>query len=1837
MISIAGYNITTTLYESSRTAVYRGTRQCDQVPVVLKTLNVEYPEADDIARFKREYEIMQMLHVEGVLEVYGLEKYDHSLLMILEDFGGEALSRVLASRKLQLAEFLQIALAVTRILGEIHQQQVLHKDINPSNILWNPDTHHVKIIDFGISAVLPHEHPAITNLDVLEGTLAYMSPEQTGRMNRSLDFRSDFYSLGVTLYELLLGFLPFQTTDKMELLHCHLARAPQAPHELNQNIPKSVSGIVMKLMAKMPEDRYQSTRGLSADLQQCLEQLTQTGQIRYIAIGSQDVPECFHIPQRLYGRGKHTDRVLAAFARIKKAGGRECVMVAGPDGIGKSAFLRELQPLLVKKSGCFITVSCEQSTRRHTPYLPLVQACQALLRQILTESREGITQWKQKLLSAIGEHGRLALEILPQIKLILGNDLGQPAEMPENDPYRKTFLLKRLLQVFMTPKHPLVLGVDDIQHADPASVQLFQQLLLTDDSHHLLLIGTYREKDLSAEHPVQILLQEAGDRISHLVLTPFSLEELNQVLADTFRCPSKETIALAKVVLKKTLGNPFAVKEFLKSLYEEELVLFDAQAGAWKWHLEQIQGMALSDNVVELMTTRIQKLPDHVKRLLQLAACIGNRFDLHTLAHAQNKSEAATVKDLHAAVREGLLLPTDETYKYVHYFEADDLRQFAPHVMYDFVHNHVREAVESMISADQQAVLHLAIGRHLLHCELLQDEQENNLMTIVHHLNLATHLLRDPEEKVELARLNLLAGRYTKAAASYQSALQYVTAGITLLGKTGWQQHYALMFALVKEQAEIEYLHGNFEQSEQLLDLALAQARSNIHQVQLYTLRIVQYTLQAKYHDAIRVGRTALALLNTALPDEADLQAVLQTEIVQLKKHLRAQNVAELIQRPDLAIPVHHATLQILDALILPTFQVQQPLYQLVVTKILNICLQYGLAPEAAFGFAQYGDLLGSAWGYYRAGYEFGMLAVRITERFGDEGQKCKTLGTLVSELLPWTKHVKHAHELADQAYQAGVYSGELQCAGLTLMHKVLNVFCAGDNLEQILADLPQFLHFSQKPHNQMATDVMTGCRLIIHNLCGLSSDRLTFDGDGMDETRYLAQCRETPGNTALAVYWTLKAQVLYLYGVTKQALQLAVKAVSVQETFMSFMIRVEHNFYYSLSLAARISHVAESEAQRYREQLETNQKQMKIWADNCPDNFQHKYLLVQAEKARLGNNPFAAMQLYKQAIQTAKEHEFIQDEALSHELAARFYLRNGFKKIAELHLKEAYANYQLWGAKRKAALLLDHYPQLLSDKKQPQTDHLQTDTRSSTKIAIPTTEKGLSILDLHTVMKATQAISGEIELANLLKKMMKIAIENAGAQKGWLILHKDDQWYLEAASSVEQDEVEVLQTVPIPLETEDSEQETELLPCSLIRYVIRTTEPLVLTDAARSGSFTNDHYIASHQAKSVLCTPLIKQGRMIGILYLENNLTTGAFTPDRLELLNMLLSQMAISIENATLYKQLKEALSQQIQLSDNQVELTNAYSRFVPSEFLSLLNKKSIVDVRLGDQVEEEITVMFSDIRGFTPLSEQMSPQENFNFINSYLSQMGPIIRDYHGFIDKYIGDAIMALFPTDADEAVQASIAMLKQLEHYNQGRQRAGYQPIQIGIGLNTGMLMLGTVGEQDRMDGTVISDAVNLASRIEGMTKIYGVSLLISETTYFQLQDASKYAIRIIDQVQAKGKSEPVTVFEVFDGDPPDMIDRKLKTLVLFKQGFKMYHQTKFAGANALFNEVLRISETEKLKQIEEAQELFNEILHVNPNDKVAQIYVQRCENIKKYGVSEEWAGVWAWIEALQNR
>jgi len=1771
MIKLPGIKVLAQIYESDNSVVYRGIREQDHKAVILKFLKQDYPTPSELTRYKQEYEITRNLNIEGVVKSYALEPYQRTLVIISEDFGASSLKQLFngsvdTGHILSLAKFLKLAIQTAEILGAIHTANIIHKDINPANIVFNPETEIIKIIDFGISTQLTRENPTLKNPNVLEGTLAYMSPEQTGRMNRSLDYRTDFYSLGVTFYELLTGQLPFENTDALELVHSHIAKQPIPPHLLGggeeergrggEPCLKAVSDIVMKLMAKTAEERYQSAWGLKADLEECLFQLQANGTIADFPLGSKDMSDKFQIPQKLYGRESEVKTLRTAFDRVSQ-GKTEMMLVAGYSGIGKSVLVAEVHKPITQKRGYFISGKFDQF-QRNIPYLAVVSAFQGLMRQLLTESEAQLNLWREKLLAAFGSKGQVIIEVIPEVELIIGKQPPLPELSPAESQNRFNLVFQNFIRAFCAKEHPLVIFLDDLQWADSATLKLIELMMTDTDTQYLFLIGAYRDNEVNPTHPLMITLEglrNLGATVNFITLAPLNSKHINQLIADTLHSDTSSVKPLAELVVHKTGGNPFFVYEFLKTLYAENLITFDFERHGWQWDISTIEAQEITDNVVELMIGKLKKLPPVTQQVLRLAACVGADFDLNTLSIISEKSTSEVFTDLTAAVQSGLILPISG---------LDEELLIQNH---KFLHDRVQQAAYSLIDEKHKQEIHLKVGRLLLN-KFEKHELEERIFDIVNHLNKGQSLLDDKGEKEQLARLNLIAGRKAKLSSAYQPAL-YITNGIKLLPHNSWEEDYHRTFLYHLEKGEIEYLTASWDEALLTFDEALEHIDSLLDRCKVNEYKVTLYRIKNDLESSLYLGVQTLELLGIklkAFPEEDELIA----EVNQANETIAARKIENFIDLPEMQDPEKLAAMVLLRECVPSSYFLGSRLLFILGIKMIELSLTYGNSPHSSIGYIYYSLTLAFVAQDFETAYKFGSFALRLN----DDKYQIKPYEALILNMWGgfvshYTEHLDRSKEHLMRGYYSGVENGAYQWAGYCAINCLFMCFWGTDSLKELSEKIDKIIPGLKKVDPNMV-QYYYAIKATIYNLIEPVEDWSVLDESLWPNSKELIKsCLEKNDLFTVFLELVCKLSLANWYSDSEKAIDYANSAEKYLIGATGIFINPAFHFHQCLALSVGYDYADGEKQAQYVEKIKSNLEKFKLWSKNCPSTYLHQCLLIEAELARITGNTLEAQDLYDQAISSARENKFLQNEALASELAAKFWLGKGKEKIAKVYMSEAHYGYQHWGAQRKVEDLEAKYPQLRlkSSATKSITSPHRTTTRSTSG-----SQSG-EVLDLATVMKASQAISGEIVLDKLLTSLMRIIIENAGAQCGYLILETEGKLRIKASGSVSYDTITVLQSTPIE---SVGAQDVIPLPVSIINYVARTCKNVVLNDATHEGNFTNEPYIKEHQPKSILCFPLQNQGKLTGIIYLENNLTTDAFTPDRLEILNLLSSQAAISIENARLYNNLSE--------------LNQAFERFVPRQFLQFLDKESIVDVKLGDQVQKEMSVLFSDIRDFTTLSESMTPQDNFNFINAYLSHLEPAITANEGFIDKYIGDAIMALFSGEADNAVKAGIDMLHRLTEYNQHRTASGYVPIKIGIGINTGSLILGTVGGKNRMDSTVISDAVNLASRIESLTKKYGVSMLISHETFYSLPDSNQYAIRLIDRVAVKGKSETVSIFEVFDADPPETYEGKVATRTVFEEALVLYH----------------------LQKLRDAERLFAECLRRNPTDKAAQIYQQRC-------------------------
>ncbi|WP_432667449.1 AAA family ATPase [Wukongibacter baidiensis] len=1478
MFSIEGYHFKEKLYESKNTIIYRGIRNIDKLPIVAKVLKKDYPTLDELDLFEYEYKVTKKLDFPGIIKVYNMESIGHSKAIIMEDFEAMPLNHFMKFHQIGLEGSIEIIMTIVDTLSNIHNNNLIYKNLNPQNILINPVTNTVKLIDLGIATEVKKDTQSAVSPEKLEGNLFYISPEQTGRMNRSIDFRTDFYSLGVIFYEMLTGSVTFECNDKMELIHCHIARQPIPPSELKNDIPMVISNIIMRLISKTAEERYQSALSLKSDLEECYRQLKSNGKIESFEIGKKDILESFQICEKLYGREKEVETLFSEFNKVLE-GNVRTILFNGPPGIGKTFLINEIQKPLLQHNGYFISGKFDQY-KDNIPYSAIIEAFSELIKQILMETEENLEKWKNKLLSSLGINGQIIIDLIPELELIIGKQPSVPKMDPMKSQSRFNLTFQNFIKTFTQFSHPLVIFIDDLQWADQATLGLLKILLTDSNSKHLLFIGAYRANALDDIHALMTVLNEIDEpesnNITYIPLNPLELIHINQLISDTLHCTYEESKPLARLIKQKTQGNAFFVVQLLYTLYHEGILEFDSNSLKWRYDLESVSKMKSSDNVVDLMIDRLRDLPKDTQRILQIASCIGNTFDLHTLSLIYNKQYRTTINHLSEAIQEGFILPSDKNYKLTPVtIENDNNRVFK------FLHDKVQQASYSLIPQRQKEIFHLKIARSLKH-SIDENKLEDKVFDIVNHFNQSLNEVNSEVEKIQIAKLNLMAGKKAKRSSAYNSALDFLTIGMSLLSEDKWRSNYNLMFDLHREQSELEYLNGDFEKAELLITQSLAKTKTALDKSQLYMILIVMYTMSAKYNKAIQIGVEALDKLGVSLPIN-NLSTELDKELKKSRELLANRPIESLIENQDMTSPDKIAVMKLLTKLAPLAYLTNSDLWSFIAVKRVNLSIQHGNIAESAHSYTNYGIFL-SQYDEYQSGYEFGLLGLKVSEKWSDASQKCRAYFNLACFLIPWVKHMNNADPLYRKGYKLGLKSGDFQFVGYIFMVSLLNSFRTGTKLDSIREGMEKFLSFSLKTKNQHAIDTISGFKLIINHL---TIKNPTNENEELNEQLFVEKCTSTKDFLALCYYYITQSQITYIYGNPSKSIDYILKSKDLLTFVLGTTSSVEYNFYYSLNLAALYKNAPAKVKKQYKEQISINQKQMKIWSDSCKENFLHKYLLVEAEAARISCEYDKAIDLYDQSIKSAKDNGFIHSEALANELAAKFHLSKGRERIAAVYMKDAYYLYDLWGAKAKIKILEEDYNDIfLQSSRKERCDCLNNPIDNG------------KIIDMDTVIKASQTISSEIELDKLLKKLLKISIESSGAEKGFLIMATENK--LTIRGEINHENVKLMSDIPL--------EKCEDISQSIVNYVARTREHIVLDDASTEGLFSTDSYIVKNKSKSILCMPIIYRGSLIAIGYLENNLSLGAFTTSHIKILKILFSQAAISIENAVMYNKIKE-----------------------------------------------------------------------------------------------------------------------------------------------------------------------------------------------------------------------------------------------------------------------------------------------------------------------------------------
>ena len=1464
--------------------------QIEPASVLLLTPASPRPSPETLRKIAHEYSLRSELDAAWAARPLALSDRNEQMTLVLEDPGGEPLDEVI-SGAMELTQFLRLGVGLATALCGLHDKELIHKDVKPANVLVNSATGQAWLVGFGMASRLRREHQPPEPPEFIAGTLAYMAPEQTGRMNRSIDSRSDLYAFGVTLYEMLTGNLPFTASDPLEWVHCHIARHPAPPHHRLKSVPACLSAIVMKLLAKTPEERYQTASGVQSDLRRCLAEWEAHGRIADFSPGEHDAPDRLLIPEKLYGRAREIETLLAAFDRVVAGGRPELVLVSGYSGIGKSAVVNELQKPLVPPRGLFASGKFDQY-KRDIPYATLAQAFQSLIRPLLSRSEEELSEWRKALHEALDPNGQLMVGLVPELSAVIGE---QPpvSELPQQDAQRRFHLVfRRFISVFARPEHPLALFLDDLQWLDAATLDLMEELLTHPDVKHLMLIGAYRDNEVDPTHPLVRKLQtmrRAGALLQDIVLAPLTRKDLEQLIADSLHCEPERAAPLTELVYEKTTGNPFFAIQFISALFEEGLLTSSHHEGGWSWDLNRIHAKGYADNVVDLMVRKLTRLATETQNALKHLACLGNSAEFTLLrivfqhSNEQMRDElwrAATpgilrgrifgsVEEIHQqlweAVRAGFVIRSETSYK--------------------FLHDRVQEAAYSLIPEELRAGAHLRIGR-MLAAHIASNEREEWIFEVVNQLNRGRHLITSIAERERIAELNLMAGKRAKISTAYASALKYLHAGRGLLTDETWNQNYQLVFSIEYLLAECELLTTDMAASENRLSM-LANRANSAHDIALVTrLRLTLYTALDRSDQAVEVFLEYWRGRGTDWsphPTEEDVSR----EYDQILSLLGNRQIEELVDLPLMTNPDVLDVLDVFTEIVTPALFIDDKFLALVICRMVSLSLEHGNSDASCFAYVCFSMVAGTRFGSYEAGFRFGKLGYDLVEQRGLHRYQARTYKCFGGLTIPWTRHIKTGREFERRCFDAANRIGDLTYAAYSCNGLYTNFLAAGDPLAEVQREAETGLEFATNIRFGLVIDCITAQLALIRTLRGLTARFGEFNCEHFDELRFE---RHLASARVLALpkcwYWIRKIQARFLAGDYLSAIEASLNAERLLWTSSSFFELAEYHYYSALSRTASFDSASDELRQQYLAALAAHQKQQQIWAQHCPENFENRAALIGAEIARIEGRGAEAEQLYERAIRSANSNGFVNNEAIAYEVAARFYAARGFQKFADAYLLEARYCYQRWGAEGKVAQLDHLYPQLRKE--------LLISTPTNTILA-PT-----ELLDLATVIKVSQVVSGEMVFEKVIDALMRAAIEHAGAEAGLLILPKGDQLLIKAEATTGENNVSVHQ--------HDVLAGAGRLPESVIRYVLRSQENVILEDASSQNPFSSDPYFSQHRVRSILSLPLINQGKLTGILYLENNLAPHVFTPNCITVLKVLAQQAAISLEKTWLYHDLED-----------------------------------------------------------------------------------------------------------------------------------------------------------------------------------------------------------------------------------------------------------------------------------------------------------------------------------------
>jgi len=1528
MRTVGKYAISKVIYHSRSSIVFKAVNIETEENVIIKQLSGEFNNTVSTAKnLKDEYTLLKKNENEYVVKTYEFVKLDNIFSIIMEDFGGISLKKYTKNNKLESGELLDIATKITACLGYLHNNHVIHKDINPSNIIYNSDTKKIKLIDFGIASGFSYETMQALHPAKLQGTLPYVSPEQTGRMNRPLDYRTDYYSLGVTLYELACGKLPFATKDAGEMVYFHIAKATLPVHEVNPAVPIMVSNIIAKLMAKNPEERYKSTMGILFDFNKCREQLKKNQTIVEIPLGCGDTLDKFAIPKKLYGREREVQKLLSSFQTARQ-GIVGLMLVSGYSGIGKTSLVNELHKPVAKENGIFISGKFNQFNQ-NVPYYALFKTIDQFCSYILAEPELDVEYWKNRMLTALGVNGRLITEGAPRLALIIGEQpvVAEAASVKEAQERFKFTMLKWLGAISST-EHPVVLFIDDVHWADIASLELLEEVLADDSIKGLLSICAYRDNEVNPSHPLMGTIEKIKKRttyIAHIHLDNLDVRAVAQMAADIANLPKDETLELAEAIHEKTWGNPFYTIEFWKYCNQERLLYYDYTEKRWQWDKQKITENKITDNVVDFLIERMRLLPPATSELLSIASCIGSSFDSDILSQVSCQRVESLEEDLKPAVAAEM----------IHIAGKDNTNSAV--IRFKFCHDRFQQSGYYVLADSVKKKVHLNLAKYY---ESLEQKDGNSfLFETAGHYARALDLIFCKEDLRRVAETFLRAVHQACLSSAFDTAHQYIE--ILVHDMPDWiKQDKTFMFNVYIEYHKILYCLAQNDEADRIYAKIEKLAQDPVSLSNSCCLQLVSLSNRRHHEEALMLGTALLKDLGVVYPQD-NLESEVQIEVEKFYAYKRSGVIDQLEEKEMLNDAREIAIANLLNRLF-PVCLFYNPLacYWMILANV-NRMIDKGITLWAWHIGATITIPLSFLCNDFYTGVMLAQKVLQVAEK-----NKYSTILYRIYHVYSltschWFEDLDRSIFYAHAAYKGSLQNGEFKFACFSFFTSQTAILECCNSLDEMKSEVDAAIDFATKKNNLHALGTFYFFRQFVKALQGETLAYGSFDDAMFDEMKQVEELRSN-NTVGLCYYYIYGALLAVLFGDFNKAFIFTEKAVPILAFNTGFYTIALHCFLYSISICKRLGEIEErKERLRLEKVLGENQEWMYNRAKDAPFNFGHMYDLVAAEIKGLEGNYKEALQLYDKAISGANQYKRPYHYALACELAGLGCQQMELATIADYYITKAYASFLTWGATGKTNAMQKKYQQILfvgADRKK---------ASGMTYIEPITT---IDPIDLKAVIKAAQTISEEVTRKKLLKNLIKIVIENSGSSQGHIFLKNEDRWFLAASGVLEE-------SLKISLDYTEvifAGADTKNMPLSMISYVLRTKEPLIVNNILES-RFATDAYFSQHKVLSAMCMPILAQDVLKGIVYLENDILTHAFTFRHTEILKILASQAAISIENAVLYSELEDKVDNRtkelkkilLQLELQHKELQSIQMELVKSEERNSATLNAIPDM--------------------------------------------------------------------------------------------------------------------------------------------------------------------------------------------------------------------------------------------------------------------------------------------------